>query len=366
MGEALNYDSKPYVIAGGITERKIVLAHKVVALRIAAGVTASVRFGRLDADSIPLQEGWNRFCFTEPPGAMFLTATDGDPIDVLTSQDIVPDFFSTAAAAAIGAQKAAASWFYSWDLTFPNAGLTIGTTVKTAVRDRSGAVGNVLIKINNTPDLQIFRDTPAAHMTAPEGVDVWEGIKLEKIAWAGTLLQGSLAAGGNSPTQHVARYIFKVAREAGNAIAGVGAFIKLDNDTGLSPNLFNPALTDVGFGVTGDGAGGWQYFSKPQTGVSPIFTAPIAWPVPVTEWAVVELRVEGATSTRAARFRIVVNGVIVITRLWDGGELPLYSAIAGGAAFHAMVQNANQTVLSLDIYCAGIQMIFSEFSPTGD
>lgn len=366
MGELLNYDSKPYVIAGGVTERRIILAHKVVALRVPARVTASVRFGRADADAIPLQEGWNRFCLTQPPGVMYLTATDGDPIDVLTSQDIVPDFFSPAAAAAIGAQKAAASWFYSWDLTPPNAALGIGGTVKTNVRDRSGSVSNPLIKINNTPDLQIFRDTPAAHMTPPFGAEVWEGLKLDKMAWAGTLLQGSLAAGGDAPTQHVARYIFKVAREAGNAISGVGMFIKLDNDAGAAPNLFNPALTEVGFGVGGDGAGGWLYISKPQTAGSPIFTAPIAWPVPVTEWAVVELRVEGATSTRAARFRILVNGVIVITRLWDGGELPLYSAIAGGVAFHAMIQNANSVALDLDIYCAGIQMIFSEFSPTGD
>lgn len=257
------------------------------------------------------------------------------------------------------------SFWVAWDVAPASTNHLLGATMPTQTRDKHGFLHNTIVTAINTPISVIYRNKPCVRMTAPVPVESREGFQYDGCHVIPLLLQGDLASGFVDPTAQIWRYFFMIARDAGTLINSGGIFFILHNDSRRRPGAnFGPATTAVAFGLAGNGAG-WGYFSKPQSGVSPIFEVPLAWPVPVTEWALVELRIEGATDTRSARFRILVNGSLLISRLWSGVELPLYPArfTSSGIAFAPSLTASEDTVNQILIYCGGTLFIRSGVSP---
>ena len=92
---------------------------------------------------------------------------------------------------------------------------------------------------------------------------------------------------------------------------------------------------NFGFGLVGDGAGGWRYVEKNAGGVGVYqFSAPVAWPVAINQLARVDYVMFGATMTQPAHMELWVNNVLKISRTWGVGSfLPDYTTPANAARF---------------------------------
>lgn len=103
------------------------------------------------------------------------------------------------------------------------------------------------------------------------------------------------------------------------------------------------SVTAPGFGLVGDGAGGWRWVSKAVFNGAQTESVALAWPVPVTRLAEVEFRFYPATAMQDARVELWVEGVKLIARSFAGGLLPTFAGQAGaygdGPAYYATFRN---------------------------
>lgn len=133
------------------------------------------------------------------------------------------------------------------------------------------------------------------------------------------------------------------------------------NYTTLTGIAFEPATSaspgwidagNRGFGILGNGAGGWQYNEKNAGGVGVYqTTTAIAWPVAVTELARVDVVIFSATATGAASLEVWINGTRFITSTWGVGNAPTYAqGPANAASFVPHIRCGDALVGSIGIY----------------
>ena len=89
-----------------------------------------------------------------------------------------------------------------------------------------------------------------------------------------------------------------------------------------------------GFGIVGDGAGGWEFVASVGAGLTNV--TPLTWPSAVTEWVVVDFEFLSATGLSDAVFNLYLNGVQVALPAscskWGAGtHLPDYSITPNSA-----------------------------------
>lgn len=124
---------------------------------------------------------------------------------------------------------------------------------------------------------------------------------------------------------------------------------------------------NAGFGIVGDGAGGWQFVSKKAAGAGVYDEqVPIVWPLARTEWARVDYVLLGATSTGAAAFQLWVDNLLILERSWAAGTLlPDYTAASAPANAARMIPLAQcgELAVSGELAIAGLRYQAGRFHP---
>ena len=158
----------------------------------------------------------------------------------------------------------------------------------------------------------------------------------------------------------VVRVSHALARNAFNADTGSGvAFCSVTGGgvTGYPAS----AATNCGWGIQGDGAGGWQWFCKTTVAGGFVDQTPLAWPSALTEWVMVDWELRCATPTAPASVRLFLDGVLFITRSWGPGTLlPDYTAVlnSGQWAYGVRANGPN----GLEIYFGSAAFRYGRFT----
>lgn len=323
--EILSYDSRDIALAVALSEREIKLAHKVIHIRVPQGTTASVRFGASDRPSIPLQSGWQRFCFPQSPGTLFLTAAAGSPIRIFTAEEIVADFFSEGGSGS-ESQDAATRVDWVYDPGSLRANVQINQTVTREWYDRGLATTQPAVWGPAGALYQIYLTAPTAQVEPVNAAAAANFIAgTGGLSFSPILRETNLVAGFDEDWHTVHRLIFPLARNR-------QVTDNLDNQAGLiyhfGVSATNFIVNSPFFGLVGNGAG-WAFGSRvAATGGLDEQTA-LIWPGSVNDWVLFEMRVTSATPTRACVIQLYANRSLLIERDFavNAGTLPSY----GGA-----------------------------------
>lgn len=151
-------------------------------------------------------------------------------------------------------------------------------------------------------------------------------------------------------------YTFLFAQVTAAAYTSLSGIV-LEPSSGAPPGWIDAG--NRGFGIVGDGAGGWRYVEKNAGGVGVYQTStPIAWPTAVTEWARVDFVILNATAVAAAGYEVWVNSVRIVSNVFGVGNAPTYAqGPANAASYIPHIQCGDALVGSLGItqlrYTAG-------------
>jgi len=101
---------------------------------------------------------------------------------------------------------------------------------------------------------------------------------------------------------------------------------------GVAPTFV--AAGNAGFGIVGDGAGGWQFVASVGAGLTD--ATPLVWPSGRWEWVVVDFEFLAATGASDAIFNLYLNGLQValpaaVSHWGAGSHLPDYTVTANAA-----------------------------------
>lgn len=320
---ALDYDSRPLSFTAAVVEQEVNTPHRVVALRVPSALVASVKFFSKANGAIPLQAGWNRFCFETSPERIFLTVDAAATVDLLTAERIVPDFFSLA-----GASQAGLGEHLSHVWPDPGLQFTSGVTaLNGTVRFRGGATAGLF-------DAG-FGVGGAAVMTLRNEILGARWLQRANTYNFGAMIQPNQVAGMGSdyalnPPHRVYVWGFFM-----SAILNGAAWHAIDDGVKIQPAFAaSPGAPSGGtpfFGLSPNVAGTaihWQ--SKNNFVIGPATEdIAITWPGAITVPAWVEFWLYSANGARHGFVEVYVNGTRVILRSWDGGVasvLPSHSA----------------------------------------
>ena len=321
----LRYDSRDIIMTVALSEREINLAHKVIHIRVPSGAQASVRFGSSDRPSIPLQTGWQRFCLPQSPGVMFLTAAAGSPIRIFTSEEIVADFFSEAAASGAIEEDAATRTDVIWR-PGGDENVQINQGVSTQWFGRGWQRMSFPGWSTNVGIVHQFFNTSTSARIPPVNVAVQHfSAGAFRFSITPILRETGLITGYDDDWYTVTRFICSIAREAQtNGLLSTDGGIHYQG--GNSVTDWNPAQNAPLFGLFGNGAG-WQWGSR--VAASGVFDelVPLTWPGSVNDYATFEIRVTSATPLRAAVIQLYANRSLLIERDFavNAATLPSYA-----------------------------------------
>ncbi|MCB7130353.1 MAG: hypothetical protein J3T61_12540, partial [Candidatus Brocadiales bacterium] len=140
-------------------------------------------------------------------------------------------------------------------------------------------------------------------------------------------ISGSLVkVGGATPIEgsrrvYIDSYLVAIGADTGGHNSGIQYSPSSDN---LVDWVTGNPLSG-GYGIYFN-AGGWRWASK-LTGVPFSEDVAITWPTGLDTWALVEIEHEMATHLQAARVRLYINKVLILTRNWEVGTgLPGYNS----------------------------------------
>lgn len=130
---------------------------------------------------------------------------------------------------------------------------------------------------------------------------------------------------------------------------------------GIVTDTLNSVTLPPGYAVVGDGATGYRFNVRGVLGGPLTTDIPIAWPVPVDEFAKVSFRVSAATATVNQQFRCLINDVQIFTQ-----DLGAVGAPTTDPGFRLMwrkvIQGSNGAFGNLlttdDLYWWGTREIF--------
>lgn len=150
---------------------------------------------------------------------------------------------------------------------------------------------------------------------------------LRSTGWTPRLLARQ---GADSPSEAdpVRRFLFRIGKAAG---AAGSDFFGIYFHPLASTIPASPGTTGPGFGLTGDGAGGWQFISRKVGGGGLTIQTAVTG---LTDGRLsdVEFRITPATGSVGASLKLLVNGSLFLTESWDAGRLAFYTDGLGGSA----------------------------------
>lgn len=318
------YTNLPILLDSALTEREFNINAPIVHLFVPAGVAASVRFGSLGANSIPLQLGWQRFCFKDAPNKMYLTATKGDPMQVFVTPEIRADFFSEGLAG-----LEAVTWLR--DVGFPPQVNTV---------NHGGLLGAVEYPSWDRNDIGLQRAYNGAKAGATAGVHWDQEQDFEGIVFTPTgavassmyvcenmLMRGPLSVrpGFELPGEYRVWHDTYIIRldAAPTVQAHEINFIMVQG--AVDPNFAGFAGNSKRWGIAYHvGIGGWIWFSADGAVITE--TLALSWPAAITTLVRVDFVHKMANANRAATVQLYLNGVLAVERDWEPGTgLPIYA-----------------------------------------
>lgn len=148
---------------------------------------------------------------------------------------------------------------------------------------------------------------------------------------------------------------------AGNTLGGLT--IQLTQAVGT------PLGHEYGFGVTGDGAGGWRWYTN-RTGVAGAVTESVALAgLTATDLNLFELEVLSGVGAGTGSVNLYVNDTAVLSRAFGaGGVLPLYSDGLPNAMAYAVGINSDDDaglVPNAEIQIGPMTIIWSKYTKAG-
>lgn len=340
--------------AAGVTRQEVIVPNRQMVIRVPPGmVGASVTLGARDRDPVPLDEGHNRVCLPEAVGRVYITAPPGDVIQIVSMEEGALEHipFGSETAREVSARRLESIWmprasangaaFQVSDIWSP-AGVT------------SGFNGWITPIGAGASTMEHYRGVFCGRFNAPHQRNYGPPIYFPESA-----------------NSHADRYrnpeAFRVWRVRVHLAVTAGGF---NDATGLSLLHSNGGVGGLmtggghGFGLVGDGAG-WRWVEKDVGGASvyPV-SIPLVWPVALTEWCEVEIRILAAVPGRGARAKLLLDGVTVLDREWGapGVALPLL----GGSAFnrYQLIVHNNDAVAAAGMYfAAGLSISAGALEP---
>ena len=325
MGQKiLAYDVRTIELASAVVETEITLAHRVLHIFVPSGQTAAIRFGAVDKPQLPLQSGWQRICFTESPGSVFLTAAAGADIVWFTSEDIQADFFSSAADQA-PSLDAATRMDMVWQ-PLRDANKTIGQTPDRIWWGRE-YVNNLQMMFGVMNNLTVEEYAGVITARIPP-VDAAFAANQAGMTGGGATMpiiaSTRVSLGYSDDWARYTRFICSIAREkqggAPDMTGDDSGHVQFSHTAGAGP--FGGATAYFGIQATG---AGWSWASRATPGGADDELTALTWPVSVEDFATVELRLISASALTPAKVQLWVNRSLLIERDWDSDPLPTYA-----------------------------------------
>jgi len=343
MSTGFNYSSKQIVLGSDVIDRVIAVPHQVLHFNVPSGAVASFKLGSRDADAIPLQAGWQRFCLSKPGDVIYLTATKGDPIEVFTSQDIVGDFFGGG-----GNFFSVVEWALEIHWPPPVGNMVHLGAMQTVGAPRKGLHGDSKNFIGGASglggDFMILYDDIAGM-----GMDSTLGPRRRGLADAAAILMPLTVRPGIVLPSH--RRVFWDRFTI--ALSRAAPVPNMIYETGIQYSLSSGGLPgwitggNNAWGIFQDGAGGWVWVEN--TGALPVeFSVALPWPRSINEWVTVDIVHFAATPNRDAKVFLYLDEVLVLSRSWGDGILPVYADLAGSITIVRSIQaNSNSSAIVL-------------------
>lgn len=206
------------------------------------------------------------------------------------------------------------------DLTFKNAAGGVGTAFT------STGTG--------TRNVSLIADE-----TVAEIVGSGTGIVLFRAtSWLWRLRARAGNGLGPSQLNPLYRYMFRVGKAAGVANADFFG-VYFHPEAAAAPA--SPGTAGAGFGVCGNGAGGWQLIARKVAAGALTIQQALTWPVLDGQLAELEFRIHPATDTAEASLQVLLNGATQRLESWANGLLPYLSDVAGVSGFGYSIRHQN-------------------------
>ena len=159
---------------------------------------------------------------------------------------------------------------------------------------------------------------------------------------------------GDDVTLSLYRHLFRVAR----SVAGTPAedFFGIYFHPYATTIPASPGTTGPGYGVVGDGAGGWKFIARKTSGGPLTFNQALAWPAAVTRLVDVDFRIVPPTAAVGARLQLRIGTTLVVDENWDNSTLPYISDGIGASGQYGW-SIRNQNAAYPDLYVARIDEI---------
>lgn len=152
----------------------------------------------------------------------------------------------------------------------------------------------------------------------------------------------------------------------------LNAAVNITDETGVA---IEPAAgaapgwirSNRGFGVVGDGAGGWRFVAKNAAGVG-VYSDSVAltWPSPVTDFVTVDFEMVSASGAGDAVLNLYLNNVLQLSRSWGAGTvLPDYTSPATAARFVPHVRAGDGGLVTAVHVAAGMRFMAGRFTLAG-
>lgn len=152
-----------------------------------------------------------------------------------------------------------------------------------------------------------------------------------------------------------------VARLQAAANVTTNTFMVLSPSSGAG--VPTPDGNNAFFGITGDGAGNWQWQSQIVNGGGPIES--VALGIVATVETVFDIVVLAATGAGPAVAQLYVNGVQKLARAWGAGsKLPVYTAAVNGEQF-APVVGARDAAVAAVLQIGAVRLMSGQFQVSG-
>lgn len=144
---------------------------------------------------------------------------------------------------------------------------------------------------------------------------------------------------GDDLSVQLFRWVFRV----GRSVAGTPAadFFGIYFHPYATTSPASPGTTGVGFGIVGDGAGGWSFIARKTSGGALTINQALAWPAAVTRMVDVDIRILPPTSTNGAVLEVRVGGVLKVQESWDNNRLPFLSDAGTSGQYSWSIRNQN-------------------------
>lgn len=160
------------------------------------------------------------------------------------------------------------------------------------------------------------------------------------------------------------RVLFRIARIPGAASAPITTDFGVGFGMVATGNVGFFTVTQPGFGLVGDGAGGWQVWARKVVGGAATITQPITWPTVDTDLTDWEWRVTPRTEAASAVVQLFRMGEKVFEEFWSAGRLPRYPDFPNGQRLALVKGSSSGAAVTDALALETLRVIWSSATPS--